>query len=78
MICAVCGREDKFDFHVLDTVWICVVPEEWWDEHVCLSCFDELAFKKSYRYTIKVLYFDGHRQPITFTAREGIIEEERG
>lgn len=67
--CKVCHRIDKFDFNVPDEIWAKIVPEEYQDHVVCLSCFDEFAKSKKidYHEYIKTLYFAGKRGNFTFT-----------
>ena len=45
----VCHRIDKFDFFVPDEIWESIVPKEYQDHIVCLSCFDEFAKSKKNR-----------------------------
>lgn len=67
--CKVCGRIDKFDFNVPDEIWNKIVPEEFHNRVVCLSCFDDFAKEKdiSYDNYIKTLYFAGERGNFIFT-----------
>ena len=48
--CKVCGRPDKFDFHVPDDVWQAVVPLEFRNRVVCLACFDDFAEARQVNY----------------------------
>jgi len=48
--CKVCGRPDKFNFNVPDDVWELVVPEQFQNRVVCLSCFDDFAHSKLVAY----------------------------
>ena len=41
--CKVCGRPDKFNFHISNWIWAKVVPERYQHLVVCLYCFDEFA-----------------------------------
>lgn len=54
---------DKFNFHVPDEIWDAVVPYQFKNRVVCLSCFDRLAADKciSYADTLKLLYFAGDK-----------------
>src|SRR3989442_14350704 len=42
-LCGVCGRHDKFVYHVPDDIWERVVPSVLKNRVVCLVCFDDLA-----------------------------------
>lgn len=66
--CKVCGCSDKFDFHVLDTVWRKVVPTRFRNKVVCLACFDEFACRKRIDYAgyLEALYFAGDRAMFKF------------
>jgi len=58
--CRICGKREKFDFHVPDEIWEAVVGEG--GGVVCLSCFDDLAKKKEVQYAAslgKEVYFAG-------------------
>jgi hypothetical protein len=59
--CKVCGRRDKFDYHVSDETWAAVVPPRFLTRVVCLSCFDDYALEKGVDYSAEVctLYFAG-------------------
>ena len=48
--CKVCGSRDKFDFHVTEEIWNKVVPLQYQNRVVCLSCFDDFAKEKSIQY----------------------------
>ncbi len=63
-----CGRPDKFDFHVSDKVWCSVVPEQFQNRVVCLYCFDEFAEERDIRYAahLSKLYFAGRRATFHF------------
>jgi len=67
--CKVCGRYDKFDFHLPDEIWRAAVPEEFVNRVVCLSCFDEFARQKGVDYApyLHTLYFAGDRAAFTFS-----------
>lgn len=66
--CKVCGRPDKFDFHVPDPVWKKVVPPAYRNKVVCLACFDRFAFDKQIDYSeaLEILYFAGDRASFKF------------
>lgn len=59
--CKVCGRIDKFDFHVPDEIWTRVVPLVYINKVVCLSCFDDFAQRVGVKYadSLQRLYFAG-------------------
>jgi hypothetical protein len=67
--CKVCKCPDKFDFHVPDDVWATIVSPEYRQSVVCLSCFDDLAYKQglSYAASVKTLYFAGEAARLVFT-----------
>lgn len=66
--CKVCGRPDKFDFHVPDEIWASIIPPELQAKVVCLYCFDEFAHKRRVDYSqgIKTLYFTGEQAIFEF------------
>lgn len=66
--CKVCGRPDKFDFHVPDRIWESVVPAAYRNLAVCLYCFDEFANKKGVDYApfVHTLYFAGDAANLVF------------
>lgn len=66
--CKVCGHRDKFNFDVPDEVWNAVVPEEYRDRVVCLTCFDNFAHRRgvSYAPSLRSLYFAGHQASCEF------------
>jgi hypothetical protein len=66
--CAVCKCKDKFNFHVPDNVWGRIVPAEYQNKVVCLSCFDEFARKAGIDYSdsLEVLYFAGNQATFKF------------
>lgn len=48
--CKVCGRCDKIDFTVTEEKWEEVVPSQFQNRVVCLSCFDSFASQKGILY----------------------------
>ncbi len=66
--CKVCGRPDKFDFHIPDSVWCSIIPLEYRTRVVCLACLDELAADKEIDYSqhINELYFAGRNIALKF------------
>lgn len=74
--CKVCGREEKFDFHVPDEVWEGIVPKEFQNHVVCLGCFDDFAFRAGWQYGIRILYFAGRAATFTFKAIARAIVDE--
>jgi hypothetical protein len=66
--CKVCGRPDKFDFHVPDDIWNEVVPAEFRRKVVCLACFDDFARQRDVEYAshLHTLYFAGGRASFQF------------
>lgn len=59
--CKACGRPDKFNFNVPDSIWEAVVPEHLKDRVVCLYCFDGFAREAGvwYAASMGTLYFAG-------------------
>jgi len=41
--CVYCHRVEPYTYHVPEALWRQVVPERWWKEIVCASCFDKFA-----------------------------------
>jgi hypothetical protein len=68
--CRVCRCRDKFDFHVPDEMWEKIVPTEYQNKVVCLSCFDKFAREKQVDYSdsLEVLYFVGEQATLKFQA----------
>jgi hypothetical protein len=66
--CRVCNCQDKFNFQVPDDVWKKVVPAQYRNKVVCLSCFDELAREEhvDYSESLEVLYFAGNQATFKF------------
>lgn len=60
--CKVCGRPDKFDYSVPDTVWRAVVSVQYENRVVCLGCFDVFAKNRGVDYAggLRTLYFAGN------------------
>jgi hypothetical protein len=71
--CKVCGREDKFDFHVPDAIWSAIVPRAFRTNVVCLCCFDDFAFEKDRDFSghLEVLYFAGRQEALVFKRAKG-------
>ena len=61
--CKACHCADKFNYHVPDSLWEEVVPEEFQAAAVCLECFDNFASKKGIKYAdaLDKLYFAGDK-----------------
>jgi len=66
--CKACGCPDKFDFHVPDSVWNEIVPQEFCNKVVCLGCFDKFAYERQIDYaeSLDILYFAGDRAIFKF------------
>ena len=66
--CKICGRPDKFDFSITDSVWRAVVPPAYQTRVVCLFCFDELARQRNVDYaaSLSALRFAGDAATIEF------------
>jgi hypothetical protein len=66
--CKSCGRRDKFDFNVPDSLWASVVPPELRNRVVCLACFDDFAREAGvdYSHDLTTLYFAGDRAAFVF------------
>jgi len=41
--CAVCGCDERYTYHVPESLWRRVLPKRLWDEIVCAKCFHEAA-----------------------------------
>jgi len=69
--CKVCGCADKFDFHVIEDIWMKVVPEKYQNRVVCLSCFDKFAKEKGIKYkdALSELCFAGDNHCLEFTIK---------
>jgi hypothetical protein len=69
--CKVCGRPEKFNFHVPDAVWEAVVPDRYRQLVVCLYCFDSFANERDVTYatSLETLYFAGDRGVLAFSPR---------
>lgn len=48
--CKVCGRRDKFNFHVPDKIWESIVPKKLQNRVICLACFDRFAKERGVDY----------------------------
>jgi len=70
--CKVCGRRDKFNFSVPDEIWKEIVPPEYQNKVVCLSCFDDFAKEKNVDYSnsIDILLFVGDKVVFTFRVKK--------
>jgi hypothetical protein len=66
--CKVCGRRDKFNFHVPDEIWEAVVPPIFRTKVVCLACFDDFAVEMNIEYAnlIEGVCFAGDRAVFEF------------
>ena len=71
--CRVCGRPDKFNFHVPDDVWQRAVPKEV-DGAICLFCFDALAEARGVDYadSLAEVWFAGDKAVFEFEATKRI------
>lgn len=74
-ICKVCGRVDKFDFHITDKLWAKVIPLKYLNKVVCLACFDNFAKMQGIEYagSLQRIYFAGDQASFEFmvVARSG-------
>jgi len=66
--CKVCGNRDKFDFHVTEEIWSEIVPLQYQNRVVCLSCFDDFAKEKGIQYkdALDELCFAGDMENLNF------------
>jgi hypothetical protein len=66
--CKVCGKPDKFDFHLPDDIWGLIAGKEFKNRVVCLNCFDELAKAKGIKYadSLQMVYFAGSQATFVF------------
>lgn len=64
--CRACHCVDKFNFHVPNSLWEQVVPENLRNSVVCLDCFDGFAAEKELQYThvLDTVYFAGEKAQI--------------
>lgn len=72
--CKVCGRPDKFNFHVPEKIWEAVVPPPYRNRVVCLCCFDDFARNKNINYSgvILELFFAGDQATFRFDTASAI------
>jgi hypothetical protein len=73
--CKVCGHVDKFDFYVPNEVWAAVVPPEYRNRVVCLSCFDDFATTRRVNYATRLdasLWFAGDAATFEFRVKTAI------
>jgi len=66
--CRVCGCQEKFNFHVTDEIWENAVPEEYRNQVICLSCFDNFARERNISYSEEItdLLFAGDKAAVEF------------
>jgi hypothetical protein len=66
--CRVCRCRDKFNFHVPDEMWERIVPVQYQNKVVCLSCFDKFARQEKVDYSdsLETLYFAGDQAIFKF------------
>lgn len=76
--CKVCGHRDKFDFYVPDYIWRAVVPKDFQNRVVCLSCFDSFAAEGGVPFagTLSSLYFVGDRVTCEFQVKWSIENDQ--
>lgn len=69
--CRLCGRPDKFNFHVPDDVWRAAVPPPFSEGVLCLFCFDALAEVRGVDYgpTLRELWFAGDQAVLCFVPK---------
>lgn len=72
--CKACGRPEKFDFVVPDSVWFSVVPQPLSNQAVCLYCFDEFAREAGVDYarSVSAVYFAGTRGSFVLTVQSAV------
>jgi hypothetical protein len=72
--CKVCGRPDKFDFHVSNDIWQAIVPDEFQSRVVCLYCFDDFAYRRNVDYaeSLRSLWFAGDKATFRFDVCKGM------
>jgi hypothetical protein len=72
--CKVCGRSDKFNFDIPDDLWAVIVPAEFAQKVVCLSCFDDFATRKEIDYatSLRSLYFAGNKASFEFNVVQAV------
>lgn len=67
--CKVCGRYDKFNFTLPDDIWAAIVPPEYQNRVVCLTCVDDFAARERIDYA---QHLAGH--PLTFSGDQASFE----
>lgn len=69
--CAVCGCQEKFNFHVPDAIWEKAVPRKYRNRVICLSCFDDFARENDVDYSdsINDLLFAGEKAAVEFETK---------
>lgn len=72
--CKACGRLDKFNFNVPDTVWAAVVPAHLRTRVVCLGCFDDFAERRGVPYaaSLRSLWFAGDKAVFEFSVQRRV------
>lgn len=72
--CKACGRPEKFDFVVPNSIWRAVVPKKLSTRAVCLYCFDEFAREAAVDYArfVNAVYFAGRRGAFVFTVQSAV------
>jgi hypothetical protein len=72
--CKVCGKKDKFDFHVSNEMWEAVVPPIFRKLVVCLDCFDNFAFENDIEYanSLDLLCFAGDKAVFEFDVKSAV------
>lgn len=70
--CKVCNQPDKFNFSVPDNIWNLIVPTQYQNKVICLSCFDNFAFEAKIDYQIQELYFCGYKSVFEFGTKSAV------
>jgi hypothetical protein len=73
--CKVCGHADHFNYHVPDDVWEAVVPAQYQNRVVCLTCFDDFAATRRVDYATRLdasLWFAGNAATFEFRVSTAI------
>ena len=72
--CKVCGRIDKFNFHVSKEIWEAAIPPIFRKKVVCLACFDDFALRRGVKYadSLELVYFAGDRGVFEFEVKSRV------
>lgn len=63
--CKNCFSQSMMDFVVSDEEWNKITSRKFRNEVLCLACFDNFAFQKSFKYEILEIHFAGNQNPFS-------------